>query len=303
MSTVDRPAVEKKLAELNLHLSPHINYQLETMFPKLEGMFVKGTIKKKAALVNRLEPLMDEMLLDNETVLFVSKGNQSSFAESFFMGALWAQMINHTAVVLTNLRLLCIRTNGKGKPKRTYWSIYYSQIRHLGSTIFGNAKIKLKDGKSLSYSGFPKIDQQTMRSVFQDAYRSFEEKGFDPPVTQSWERLCGHCYEVVPKGQYRCEECGTTFWTPAEIGFRSFVFPSWGDFVMKHYPIAVFELLGFLVLIAIMLGAAANEDYVFAIFAFFIGNGSDALITSRIAAKGLHIKQEPETEFASLRTV
>lgn len=294
MSAVDSNLVDTKLTQLNLRLSSDINYRLETMFPKIEGMFANSGIKKKFKLVQRVEPLLKEMLIENEEVLFVSKGNQSSVSEQFFMGALWAQTINHTVVVLTNLRLLCIRTNGKGKPKRTFWSIYYSQIKELKSTIFGNAKICLKDGKNLNYSGFPKIDRKTMRTVFLDAYKLFEEKGFDPEVSQSREKLCGNCFDVVPKHDYACEGCGATFWKPSEIGIRSFVFPSWGDFVMKHYPIAIAEFFGFMFLLIIITAAISNGDYGLAVIMFIIANGADAAITSQIAAKGLHLKKVPK---------
>ncbi|QDU09433.1 PH domain-containing protein [Gimesia aquarii] len=293
MAAVDSNLVDTKLTQLNLRLSPDINYRLETMFPKIEGMFANSGIKKKFKLVQRVEPLLKEMLMENEEVLFISKGNQSSVSEQFFMGALWAQTINHTVVVLTNLRLLCIRTNGKGKPKRTFWSIYYSQIKELKSTIFGNAKICLKDGKNLNYSGFPKIDRKTMRAVFLDAYKLFEEKGFDPEVSQSREKLCGNCFDVVPKHNYECESCGATFWKPSEIGIRSFVFPSWGDFVMKHYSVACAELLGFMILLMAIAFAVSDGEYGFAVFLFVIANGADAAITAQIAAKGLHLKKVP----------
>lgn len=295
MNAVDSNPVDTKLTQLNLVLSPEINYRLETMFPKLEGLFANRGIKKKFQLVQRIEPLLKEMLLEKEEVLFVSKGIQSSFAEQFFMGALWAQTINHTVVVLTNLRLLCIRTNKKGIPKQTFWSIYYSQIKELKNTILGNAKICLKDGKKLNYSGFPKIDRKTMRNVFLEAYKLFEEKGFDPEVSQSRENLCGHCFEVVPKHDYECEHCAATFWKPSEIGLRSFVFPSWGDFVMKHYHVACAELLGFMILLMAIAFAVSDGDYVVAMFMFLIANGSDAAITAQIAAKGLHLKKVPES--------
>lgn len=294
MAEVTSELVDTRLTELNLVLSPEINYRLETMFPQLEGWFVNGAIKKKYKLVQQVEPLLKEMLLDKEEVLFVSKGIQNSFIESFFMGALWAQTINHTVVVLTNLRLLCLRTNGKGKPKQTFWSIYYSQIKDLKSTIFGNSKIILKDGTKLIYKGFPKQDRKGMRNVFLEAYRLFEEKGFDPPVSQSRERLCGNCYEVVPRGDYDCDACQATFWRPSEIAIRSFVFPSWGDFVMKHYPVAIAEMFGFLFLLMLMAVAIAEGDFVFAGVLFLLANGGDALVTSIIAAKGLHLKKVPE---------
>ncbi|MCH9654740.1 MAG: hypothetical protein K0U86_06760 [Planctomycetes bacterium] len=293
MNAIAEYQVETKLTELNLVLSPDINYRLETMFPKITGMFANGAIKRKFKLVQRIEPLMEEMLLDHEEVLFVSKGNQSCFVEQFFMGG-WVTTINHTVVILTNLRLLCIRTNGSGKPKRIFWSIYYSQIKELKSTILGNAKICLKDGKNLNYSGIPDIDRKTMRKVFLDAYQLFEEKGFDPSVSQSQENLCSHCYSVVSKNKFECQCCGATFWKPMEIGVRSFILPSWGNFVMKHYPLANTFRIGFMLALLFFSITVVNGNHVFAFLLFLMLNANDAAITARIAAKGLHLKAVPE---------
>lgn len=293
MAPVDSQLVDTKLTQLNLVLSPEINYRLETMFPELDGFMVNRSIKKKFQLVQRIEPLLKEMLLEKEEVLFVSKGIQNSSVESFFLGGMWAQSVNHTVVVLTNLRLLCLRTNGKGKPKQTFWSIFYSQIKDLTSSIFGNAKIILKDGTKLIYKGFPKLDRQTMRAVFLDAYERYQEKGFDPPVSQSRENLCSNCYQVVAKRDYECDSCGAEFWKPVDVGMRSFFFPSWGNMVMKHYPLAVAEMLGFLIMLTVIMLAIKDGDYVFAAILILIVNGGAALVAVTIAAKGLHLKRTP----------
>lgn len=296
MSVVDSNLVDTKLMELNLVLSPEINYQLETMFPKLDGMFANRAIKQKFQLVKRVEPLLKEMLFENEEVLFISRGIQSSSSmiEGIIMNASWSASLNHTVIVLTRLRLLCIRSHRNGTPRQSCSSIYYSQIKSLKSTIFGNAKICLQDGVTLVFKGFPEVDRKTMRDVFLDAYQLFEEKRFDPEVSKSCESLCGHCFEVVPKNDYECESCGATFWKPLEIGIRSFVFPSWGEFVMRHYFIACIELFSFMLSLLFSLVALFFGNYIVAILIYFITNIANAAKTAHIATKDLHLKKVPE---------
>ena len=240
--------IRAKLGELKLELNPEIKYRLPNLFPKLEGWFASVPIKAKAKLIQQLEPRLEEMLNPGEQVLFIAKGVQQSFFESLFMGALWASMINQTAFVLTNARMLMMNTNSKGKPKHMFWMIYYSEIETFKcSWVTGAMKLKLDDGRKMAFSGFPKVDRKMMVEVFEEAVDEYRETGFEPTSTQSMENLCSHCYDVVPKGEFECEGCEATYWKPSELAIRSLIFPSWGDFLMGHYLLATFELLGYFI--------------------------------------------------------
>jgi len=60
-------------------------------------------------------------------VLYVAKDVQLKFWEQYFMGV-WAQLINQTVFVLTNGPLLMFNTNNNGKPKPSFWMVYFSAI-------------------------------------------------------------------------------------------------------------------------------------------------------------------------------
>ncbi|MCG6156642.1 hypothetical protein [Rubinisphaera margarita] len=295
-----KPTAEERLAELNLSLSPEIDYDIESMFPKTDGWGWKTEIKRKVKLIQQIEPELRDCLHEGERVLYVAKGVRYSFMEFYFMG-LWASMINHTQFVLTNLRLVMIHCNSRGKAKRTFWMLYYSQIEKFKGTWNGMLNLKLKDGKKLSFSGFSKSDRKEMPAIFQKALDRYRASGFNPASSQSLENLCSYCKDQVPVQTHTCDNCGATYWTPFQLAWRSFIFPSWGDFLMGHTSIAVLEMFGGIItwttlLIGIKRWAETGNTLplVLTFIAFVIAHGVDAIITVRIAKKGLHPKNLPE---------
>lgn len=293
-----------KLVQLKLELNPEIPYHLQNLFPVLTGWFINAAIKNKATLIRALEPRLEEMLKPGEEVLYIAKGVRNSFTEAFFMGALWANLLNQTAFILTNARLLMIRTNTKGKPQHTFWMIYYSEIEKFKGSWTGSMELKLKDGRKMTFSGFPKADRKVMSEIFETTLNDYREKGFEPTTTQSMETLCSNCYETVPKDEFECESCGTTFWKPSQLAIRSLIFPSWGDFLMGHTMLACFELLGYLfglvflvIPMVLMLISGKRPEIITAIstlFAFFLfAHGFDAIVTYTVARKGLTPRTGP----------
>ena len=297
-----REAIQGQLEKLRITLDAEIAYRLETVFAKTTGWGAKGEIKRRAKLIRLVEPTLKEMLLPREEVLYVAKGVQYSFAESWFMGALWAALLNQTVFVLTNLRLLMLRSKSSGKPTHTFWVIYYSEIAEFKPTWTGVLKLKLRDGKSLTFTGFPKLDRKAMPSIFQDALDHYRQQNFQPQVSQSRENLCSHCFQVVPKDQFICRHCGAEYWTPSQLATRSLIFPSWGDFAMQHYGIAIMELFGYgiswMIAIGALTGAEPMEGALIALFIFVLEHPLDAVLTHIVARKGLNPRRGPDAERA-----
>lgn len=288
-NTTTAEDVVERLAELKLSIDTTGPYRLEKMFPKLEGWGSKGDIKAKVALIKQIQVTLDEALMPNEEVLYISKGVQHSIIEALTIGALWSNMINQTVFVLTNLRLLMFRSNSKGKPAETCWAIFYSQISRFKAKFTGVVDLKLKDGKRLCFAGFSRTDKKTMPAVFEECVETYRDREFDPDCSQSREDLCGRCFTVVRKGEFVCSNCETRFWTPGQVAFRSLIFPAWGDFLLKHYALAVVELIGVAITWFLAVTFVMNEsEYVAAALVIFFAHSIDAIITYFIARKGLH---------------
>ncbi|RLS57517.1 MAG: hypothetical protein DWH91_04325 [Planctomycetota bacterium] len=301
--------IRTRLNDLKLPLDPGIKYRLTNLFPKLDGWFINSSIKTKAKLIREMEHTLEEILQPGEEVLYIAKGIQQAFLETFFMGALWAQMINQTGFVFTNARVLMMRTNGKGKPLKTFWMIYYSEIVSVKGGWAGSLTVKLKDRRTLAFGGFPKADRQAIERIVEEAIENYQQTGFAPDTTQSLEDLCCHCFDTVPKNDYECPECGATFWKPSQLAIRSLIFPSWGDFLMGHYAFACFELLGYIVGLGFVLlsvsmaisnpqGDSVLDAVLVAIAFFAMAHVMDASLTYIVANKGLNPRIGPQPHSA-----
>ena len=290
--------VQSQLSKLKLSLDAEIPYRLATVFAKISGWGAKREIKRRAKLIKQIEPTLKKMLLPNEEVLYVAKGTQSSTTEALFMGAYWAAVLNQTVFVLTNLRILMLRSKSNGKPTHTFWVLYYNEIDLFQPNWSGAMKLKLKDGKKLTFTGFPKLDRKAMPTIFQDALDNYRKLNFHPTVSQSRENLCSHCFQVVPKARYACRNCGSVFWTPKELALRSLIFPSWGDICMKHYQFAAVELIGYLFswlwAISILIGPNPEEGWFVLAMIFIFAHPVDGMLTYSVAKKGLSPRHGPD---------
>lgn len=280
MTEVTAEQVISKLHELDLHLSPGINYRLETIFLEVEGFFVNKKIREKFQWIQKIEPFLKEVLLEDEQVLFVSEGGR---------GLDFQRMI----FVLTKMRLLCLHLTGMdyGCP---YWMIYLSQVEALkNSVIMENPRFYLKDGTQLRLRDFSRQELPTLHDVFKEASQQFQEEGLDPPVSQSKEHLCGNCFAIVAKQANHCEACGATFWTPFEIGIRSLILPAWGSFLIRPFSFALMEQLSYVLLGFSILVLEVKDDFVVAGVLFALLNATAAMGYYKLTAKGLYLKEVP----------
>jgi len=293
--------VKALFEQYNLTLDPTINYHLDSMFQKTSGWGAKGEVKRIHKTIVPVEPLLKRLLQDGEEVLYVARGVQYKFSEQYFLG-IWANMINQTVFVLTNVRLLMFHVNSKGLPQHTNWLIYYNQIKKFKATMLGSSMaLDLTDGIKLRFSGFKGTDRKRMPACFEEAMQAYRELGFNPAATQSRENLCSKCLIVVPKDVYQCGACSQVFWKPMDVALRSLLFPSWGDFTLKHTGLAIVELIGYcftwFIFIMVFMGVLAEEGiggaiFVAIVFAVILGfqHCVDAALTYYIAKKGVHPK-------------
>lgn len=288
------------LQQSNLTLDPAINYKLESMFQKTSGWGAKGEVKRIHKTIAPVEPLLKRLMQDGEEVLYVARGVQYKFSEQYFLG-IWANLINQTVFVLTNVRLLMFHVNSKGQPRHTHWLIYYNQIKKFKGSMLGSVSLDLHDGLKLRFSGFKGVDRKRMPACFEEAMQAYAEFGFNPQATQSRENLCSKCLAVVPKDVYECGACSQVFWKPSEVALRSLVFPSWGDFTLGHRGLAFVELSGYcitwLLLIGVFLSVLADEGIaraiVVGIFVCILPafqHCVDSALTYYVAKKGLYPK-------------
>ncbi len=287
----------QKVADLGLQFPEDIQWNLDTMFPKLKGMGIKREIKQKHAMIQKLHAQLADTLYPDEEIQYVGKGVQVKFSEQYFLG-IWAHVINQTVFVLTNVRLLMFHTNTKGKPHHSIWMVYYSQIvKFKKSPFFGSMVMKLKDKNKFVFSGFKGPDRKRMPKILAEMNEQYSALDFDPEVTQSREKLCTVCKQVVPKDVYKCNNCGQAYWKPSEIALRSLIFPSWGDWIMGHRGLAIAEVFGYVMTWIVIIALVMSPEMEITIAAGFgaviliMAHLFDAILTRAIAQKGLTPRQ------------
>ncbi|WP_417388638.1 hypothetical protein [Gimesia sp.] len=285
MAEVTADQVLSKLNELDLHLSPEINYRLETIFLEIEGFFVNKKIREKFQLVQWIEPFLKEVLLEHEQVLFVSRGGRELDCQRVIFA-------------LTNLRMLCMHQTGNhaGCP---YWTIYYSQIEALKNTFLEHPKFYFKDGTKLSLRDFPKQELPTLHDVFEKSSQRFQEQELDPTVSQSRENICGNCFKIVSNQGNHCEACGANFWSPFEIGIRSLFFPLWGSFTIRPFSFALAELSTYVVFGLSVLVLEAKSNPVLVALMFVLFHMTASAVGYKLTAKGLYLKEVPADSAAA----
>ena len=289
--------IERRLREMKVVLDPEIHYQLDKVFPKLTGWGSNGDIKRRGKMIRLVEPALKRLLLEGEQVLYVAKGVQYSFLEHYFMG-FWAALLNQTVFVLTNARLLMMRSDSNGKPSEMFWMIYYSEIANFKTSWSGVLNLKLRDQSKPRFTGFSSLDRKSMPIIFRESMEDYQRLNFSPTTTQSRENLCCHCFQVVPKGDWTCGNCGTEYWKPSQLALRSLIFPSWGDICMKHYVFAFFEVIGYMASWAVAVAHFANGDeqtgFMVLGFIFLIEHTVDSMLTFGLASKGLNHRRNPD---------
>lgn len=292
--SVSSEDVLQTLGELDLSLNSKLPYHLDKMFPRLRGWGAKAEIKARVKLLNEADLVLPRMLFPKEEVIFVSQGVQNSRLESITLGAMFSSIINRCLLVMTNARLIIAHCNSSGRISEPCWMIYYSEIKTFHRRLTGSIGVTLRKGERFHYSGLSKVDRKIMPLLFRQTAMKHLEHGFRPKCTQSRENLCSHCYSVVPVGTFKCPECGTEYWKPSQLAFRSLTLPSWGNLLMKHYPLVVVELFFYSIFLFLVFESFQRGEVGKAAFPLVLFHAFDAGITRLVARKGLHSRHAGE---------
>jgi hypothetical protein len=283
--------VEKdKFRELIATLGDH-PYEFETLFHKTKGLGVGSYLKNKVRLIKLLEPTFEKILFPQEKILFVTRGVLNSFAEQYFMGII-SMMLNHTAFIFTNHRIILYNISTKGKPQEMKWHIPYHQIKTFKATsLFSGTKFVLEDGKKMSFVKIHKLDRKKLKEMVQVAIDDDKGRDQQMPHFVSKDNLCTACYWPVRPKTYKCEKCDEEFVQPMKPALMSLAFPSLGDFYMGHTMVALLETVGYLFtwfyILVVATAGLGSAGFMMAGGILFVAHVFDFGITLHIAKKGL----------------
>lgn len=264
------------------------------LFPKTEGFGTGGDVKRRLKMLTSIEPRLPMLIFPGEVVEFITTGILNSWLEQYFMG-IWAYHVNRTLFVFTNMRLLLLSCDAKGRAKTLMWQIPYERMQRYGAgTWSGAVKIKTLDRKSYSFVGVPGADRKRLKEYMAARLAQTQQQGLPFPAHADRDPLCAQCASPIPPQAAACPECGDALVSPMTPAIMSLVLPDLGHMYVGHRAIAMIEMFGFLVLLAnmaIVVARAGLFGLTIAIPVIAIANTADCLITLHVARKGAFPKR------------
>lgn len=271
-------------------LRPDGPYDWATLFPKTSGMGAASDIKRRARILSAIEPRLDHLLYPGERLEFVTTGALNSWLEQYFMGA-WSLLVNRTAFLFTNMRVVLINADLKDRPKTLMWQIPYERMRSYGSGVLvGSVAFKTTSGRSFRFASVPSADRKRLRDAMAARLAAVRSEGIPFPSHADRDPLCFQCGTPTPPRVRACQECGDPFIRPEIPALLSFIVPGLGHLYLGHRTIAAMEVggyalaVGFLVVQLVTVGVTPILPVMAVVLP--MAHISDAAITWHIARKG-----------------
>lgn len=274
------PQAAEARRELETKLPADLKVDFDSFFPLLTGLGVKRQNNQRLDLLRRVAPVLVAALEADERVQWATEGTVNLWWEQMFMGIASA-LINRTAVVLTDRRLLLIHMRGK-QPESFVNQVARSAIRSVGGLF--STTLTLGRGR-ISLSGIPGHGKKGLKTLLT---RNRSAAG-------GVQHLCGSCYAVHASHTEVCDSCKTRCKSPTTAALRSLLLPGLGDFYLGHRALAVLEMMGavatwlfFGLLVASSVeGGAVLVMATIALVAIGLGHGTDAALTLAQGKKGM----------------
>lgn len=275
----------EELMNLGSHDMPYIFKN----FFSTEGWGAKSASKRKFKLLKEINKQVLSMLANDEKVHFITTGVEISNMEAFLVGVLWLQYINRRALVFTDKRILLIQIDSKNKPRHLKSQIKYPAIRKISGSL-GSCKMKLENGKALTFSNVQKKDVNFVKNLMEN----FKKAAILAPTdAKGKENLCPYCFTPIEGIPESCAKCYKPFKSPSKAVRLSLMFPGLGDLYLGHRALGIFELVGAIVVWLIILVPTAQdmdniaELIVAIVLVYALMHGVDALGTWFMARKGI----------------
>ena len=194
------PRVRAARFELEAKLPKEIPLDFDALFPKLTGWGVDKHNRRRVELLVSLAPVLKAALRPDEQVLYALPCVMNFWWEQAFMGA-WAQLINRSALVLTQDRLLIIHLHGK-QPASFVNQVPRAALTKVSVGVFSTV-LKLTNRK-ITLTGLLAQDRKALKAALASSTRG----------SGDLEHLCPGCFEAHPRHVESCSRCGTVFKSP-----------------------------------------------------------------------------------------
>jgi len=200
--------------------------------------------KQKSAqkLLEKWRDTLPGLLVQGEAVLHIAgicRAPMSLF-EQWLLG--WhVYTTGGTTLVLTNLRLIHLGVNTRGKWTRVLKSVYWGDVAEakIKGLITKELRLKYADGKKEKYWSIPARDGKKIARILTVVLPASqgEKTGAAGMVS-----LCPDCRAILNPGNYRCPQCGLAFKDEKTLIRRVMLIPGGGFFYAQMTFLALLSL-------------------------------------------------------------
>lgn len=257
--------------------------------PDRKGRYQTRLNRLKLKILGAVKPTLDRLLKKDEQVMCITGGTAYYPIELLFGNGLFTMLYNRYAVVATNRRLVMVNTNHRMTRASHYlFQLPYTGIRKVSRGLLRTSlSIKRRNGKKRVFTSMKRAFTAELQAFIKPRMTSGKTASF---LDAAAENLCPACFEALPTGCPACTACQAVFKTAGKAALRSLLLPGWGDWYLGHRWLGAMELIGSLIVWAIVLsmvagGGSESIGTAFLILAFY--NGFDALLTRHMARKGI----------------
>ncbi len=259
-------------------------------FIKVEKVGERMASKAKLKHLKTIDPTVQTLLRENETVYYIARGLKVSSIEQMFIGhAVYYYNLN--AFVFTSERILLIHITSD-KSRGTYLGyIEYSDIKKVTSSFLGSFKIKFVNGKSTVFSKMPAKDRKYIRDFMDSVLNKDVPKD---KKAYSIRHLCPSCFSHIHGIPHHCHSCDIEFARPSKAAMFSLLMPGLGDIYLGSKVLGVIELIFMIFLWYVVLSPAVDggssdwqTSLIAGVILFALLHPIDALKSYYMGKKGL----------------
>ena len=214
----------------------------DTLYSNCRGEEKQGIRKRAQKVVAQLKEALVRALGQDETVLYVARGQAlPSKFEEFFLGWL-AHGTHRGALIFSNVRLLYTITGRSGNWQRSirtaqWGDIEEARVKGLLNRIL---QIKYRNGTRETYWRLRRDDAKKIK-VLLTALLPSSSSETSPAL--GMVHLCPDCLAPLNAGVYKCPRCGLVFKDERTMVRRSLMVPGLGYFYAGHAGLGILDFL------------------------------------------------------------
>ena len=189
--------------------------------------------------IDKLRDILPSLLEPKEAIFCLVRCQAPVGAlEQLFVG--WSiYQITATVLVFTNLRVIHLGVDSKGKWKRTLRSVRWGDIAEARIKGWGSKVLALKyaSGKKENYWRLRRRDAKKVKTLLEILIPA--SRG-DMTAAQEMVALCPDCRARLTPEKYRCESCGLAFKDEKTLLRRTLLIPGGGYWYAGLWPLKGF---------------------------------------------------------------